>query len=221
MNEFNIADVIVIVFLTACTYFYYHRGLIHTLLGFFTTLISAVLSGILSPILANILRDTSIFESIKSYVGNTFLNLDNETGESLVKSLNIPEFLQTDLIDNIGGKLDYTDYISEYITVFIINIIAMIIVFLFLFVFFKILANTLNIISRLPVLRTANKLGGGILGFAQGVLVIWILFAVLTMLYGKPMFAGISEAVSNSLIASKFYDSNILIKRLSAIESLI
>jgi len=218
MNEFNIADVAIIVFLTVCTYFYYHRGLVHTLLGFFTTLISVVLSGILSPLLANILMNTSISESIKEYVGKTLLNSENGTVESLIRDLSVPEFLRTNLIDNMDVKSSLAnsiDYISEYITIFIIKIISMIIVFLLLFVIFKVIANTLNIISRLPVLRTANKIGGGVLGFAEGILIIWIVFAVLTMLYGKPMFSAINESISHSMIASKLYDSNILIKGFS------
>ncbi len=221
MNEFNIADVVIIVFLIVCVYFYYNKGLVRTFLGFFTTLISTVLSWLLSPVLVNILRNTSMFESIKNYVGNTLQSLNGTTAEELVKDLNLPEFLQTNIIESVSGNMNPVNYISEYITMVIINIAAMIIVFLILFVILKILGNTLNIMSRLPVLKTANKIGGGVLGLAQGILVIWIALAVLTMLYGKPMFSGINEAVSNSVIASKFYDSNILIKGFSAIENLI
>ena len=114
-----------------------------------------------------------------------------------------------------------SDYVSEYVASFIINIIAMIAVFIILIVLFKFLSKTLNIIAKLPVLKTANKLAGGGIGLVQGVLIIWIGLAILTMFYGKPMFNSANEAVSNSLIAVKFYDSNILIKGLSTINNLL
>lgn len=226
--SFNIADVVVLVIIGFCVYFYYNRGLISTLFGFCSTLLSIVLSRLLSPFAADILRKTSIFESIKEYIGKSIV--ENGTGgeSGFISNLGIPDFLKTALLDNdnkeVYKALNVTnpkDYVSEYIASFVINIIAMIIVFVLVFVLIKVLANTLNIVSKLPVLRTANKLGGGALGLVQAVLIIWIGLAVLTMLYGKPMFNDANEAVANSLIASKFYDSNILIKGLSAIGNLL
>lgn len=225
---FNIADVVVIVIIGFCVYFYYNRGLISTLFGFCSTLLSLVLSRLLSPVVANILRGTSLFESIKEYIGNSIV--ENGTGgeNGFISNLGIPDFLKTALLDNdnkeVYKALNVTnpkDYVSEYIASFVINIIAMVLVFVLVFILIKVLANTLNIVSKLPILKTANRLGGGILGFVQAVLIIWIGLAILTMLYGKPMFNDANEAVANSLIASKFYDSNILIKGLSAIGNLI
>lgn len=216
MNEFNIADVVIIVFIIVSTYFYYNKGLVLTVLGFFTMLFSTVLSGVLGPLVAGFLKTTSIYESINSYVGETLLGSSLNSGENIIDSFNLPEFLKTALSDNIQSADP-----SKYITGFIVNILSMLIVFVLLFVIFKIIANALNIINYIPVFRTANKLLGGVLGFAQSVIVIWIVFAVLAMLYGKPMFSGIIKTVSDSLIASKFYDSNILIKGLSAVTDFI
>lgn len=224
----NIADIIVILILGVCFYFYYNKGLILTLLGFCSTLLSAVLSRFLSPLLGDALRQTSIFDSIKEYVSSSITQNGNGVGKNFINSLDIPEFLKTSLLDNnnpeVYKRLNVTqisDYVSEYVASFIINIIAMIAVFIILIVLFKFLSKTLNIIAKLPVLKTANKLAGGGIGLVQGVLIIWIGLAILTMFYGKPMFNSANEAVSNSLIAVKFYDSNILIKGLSSINNLL
>ena len=227
MGSFNVADIIVILILVVCTYFYYHKGLVHTLLGFCSTLFSVVLSRLLSPFVADFFRKTAIFDSIRDYVKTSIISNNSATGSDFINSLTIPDFLKNSIMQNNNssgfGKFNVTniqDYVSSYIASFIISIISMIVVFIILFILFKFLSKTLNIIARIPVIKTANKLGGGILGFAQGVLIIWIGLAVLTMLYGKPMFNGAVESVSNSLIACKFYDSNILINGLSAINYL-
>ncbi len=220
MNSFNISDVVLILFLALCVYFYYNKGLVMTLFGFCTTIFSLVLSRVTSPFLADILRRTSIFDSIRSYISETILTGGTGKGEEFIDSLSIPEFLKTNILQNIQTG-NVNDYVSGYIASFVINIIAMIIIFAIFIIVFSVLANTLKAVSRLPVIKTANKLGGGIFGLAQGIIVVWIVFAVCTMFYGKPMFNGINESISNSMIASKLYDSNILIKGLSAINNLL
>lgn len=220
MNSFNISDIILILFLALCFYFYYNKGLVMTLFGFCTTIFSLVLSRFISPFLAGFLRHTSIFENIKSYISETILSSGTGTGTEFIETLSIPEFLKSNISETIQTS-NTADYVSGYIASFAINIIAMIIIFALFIIVFSVLANVLKVVSHLPVIKTANKLGGGLVGLAEGIIVVWIIFAVFTMLYGKPMFNGINESISNSLIASKFYDSNILIKGLSAINNLL
>ena len=185
------------------------------------------MSRFLSPVIADILKSTPLFGSIKDYVYDAVFKTGAEAENNIIEGLGIPEFLKTAILDNnnsvVYDKFNVVnpkDYVSEYIANFVVNIIAMILVF----VLSGIIENKyllLNVFSKLPIIKTANKFGGGALGLAQGIIIVWIGLAVLTMLYGKPMFNGANEAVANSLIASKFYDSNILIKGLSAISNLI
>ena len=228
MNSFNLADIAVIVIIAVCVYFYYNKGLVLTLLGFCSTLISLFMSRFLSPVFADFLRKTPLFDSIKEYIGESIAKTGSDIENNIISSLDIPDFLKTAITDNsnnvIYDRFNVTnpkDYISEYIAGFVVNIIAMIIIFILLTILFRFLSRTLKIISRFPLIKTANKLGGGAVGFAQGVLIVWIGLAVLTAFYGKPMFDAANEAVANSVIASRFYDSNILIKGLSAINNLI
>ncbi len=227
-NSFNAADVVVIIVIASCVYFYYNKGLVRTLLGFCSTVLSLVMSRFLSPVIADILKSTPLFGSIKDYVYDAVFKTGAEAENNIIEGLGIPEFLKTAILDNnnsvVYDKFNVVnpkDYVSEYIANFVVNIIAMILVFVLLAFLFKVLSRTLNVFSKLPIIKTANKFGGGALGLAQGIIIVWIGLAVLTMLYGKPMFNGANEAVANSLIASKFYDSNILIKGLSAISNLI
>jgi len=228
MNSFNAADVVVLIVIGVCVYYHYKRGLVSTLLGFCSLFFSAVLSRFLSPFIGDLLRKTPLYDSIKSYVITSVIPQGEKIGTDFIRQLTIPDFLKDALVDNnnsiVYQKLNVSgteDYISGYIAGFIINIIAMVILFILLLILFKFLARTLNIIARMPVLRTANKLGGAALGFIQGVIIIWVGLAVLTIFYGKPMFEGVNEAILNSVIASKFYDSNILITGLSTIGNLV
>ena len=232
MNSFNISDVIVISIIILCGYVYYKKGLIYTILGFFSTVLAVILSKFLSPIVSTALKGSPVFDTIKEYVKTAIFQempvTSGVSSNSIIDNLNIPEFLKNALIENNNSSVyskfnvsNIQDYTSEYITSFVINILAMIIVFILLMVLFKFLAKTLNIFSKLPIIRTANRLAGGALGVLQGVVIIWIGMAILTMLYGQPIFDSINESISESLIACKFYDSNIIIKGFSALNNLI
>lgn len=230
---FNIADIIVLAVLAFFIYFFYRKGLVGTLLGFCSTIISVLFSKISYPFVSDILRSTPVFDSIKAYVIETAGLSKIAEGAGIkaqtdfISSLNIPDFLKNALIDNNNSEvyklLDVTtieDYIGGYVASFLINIISMIIVFVVIWVAIKIISNTLNIVVKLPIIRTANSFGGAVLGFIQGTIVIWIAFAVLTLFFAKPVFQDINETISSSVVASKFYDSNILIKSLSFADNL-
>ncbi len=233
-HAFNIADIIVLAVLAFFIYFFYCKGLVGTLLGFCSTIISVVFSKILYPFVGDILRSTFVFDSIKEYVietaglGKIAEGAGIKAQTDFISSLNIPDFLKNALIDNNNSEvykmLDVStveDYVGGYVANFLINIIAMIIVFVVVWVGLKVLSNTLNIMAKLPVIRTANKLGGAVLGFIQGTVVIWIAFAVLTLFFAKPVFQEVTETISSSVVACKFYDSNILIKSLSLADNLV
>jgi hypothetical protein len=59
-------------------------------------------------------------------------------------------------------------------------------------------------ISKLPLFKQVNKLGGFILGGAQGVLAIYILCALLVLFNANPKFAGIFNGLGTSMFAGGF-----------------
>lgn len=230
MNSFNIADIAVILILAISTYACYKKGIIRTIYGVFSTLASIVLSRILYLPVASLLKQTFLFDTVKQYAVEMFgideiAQVSAQKQVEFINNLSLPSFIKEGLINGnnrsgfeIFDAQTVQDYIGAYIADFVINIAAMIIVFFVIYFVLKIICSALKIISKMPIIKTADGLGGALFGFLQGVLIIWIVLAIVSVFFTKPIFKQINESVASSVLAKQFYDSNIIIKGLSDID---
>ena len=113
----------------------------------------------------------------------------------------------------VGDQLGALEtYICELLTNIILNALGFFITFLLAAVGLAALCFVLDLLSKLPVLHQINTLAGIAMGALEGLVVLWIVFIVITMLgsteFGQTCMAMISE----SKILSFLYDSNILSK---------
>jgi uncharacterized membrane protein required for colicin V production len=79
-----------------------------------------------------------------------------------------------------------------------------------------IVARVLNATAKLPVIKQFNKLGGLIFGLVKGVLFLYIIFAILTLIIPVlPSSSPIVTAIDKSIFAAGFYKYNIIIPWIS------
>lgn len=220
----NASDFFVIAILFICIFVSWKRGLIKTVFSLFSTVIALVAARFIYPHVSLFLMKTPLYESIKNTVLNAAdLNhiadtVTQKAQTDLIYNLHIPDFLKGALLENNNSEIynmlnvnGIADYISSYIAGIILNIFSMIVVFIIVRIALIFISKALNIISSLPVINTADHLGGAVFGLIQGTIIIWICFIFLTFFMTKPAFQNISENVFGSLIAVKFYESNILL----------
>ena len=69
---------------------------------------------------------------------------------------------------------------AEQMTRIIVNAVSYCIVFIALFVILKLLTSVTGLISRLPVIHQADRLGGMAAGLIEGLIIVWLAFAVVT-----------------------------------------
>jgi uncharacterized YccA/Bax inhibitor family protein len=69
-------------------------------------------------------------------------------------------------------------------------------------------------VSRLPVIKEVNKSLGGIVGLAEGVLVLWVACLVLTAFAGTSIGQNLLAAISDNGILNFIYSNNIIMKML-------
>lgn len=135
----------------------------------------------------------SIKEKIKESLANTLEQKENETAAY------------------VGEKLDVLEeYICERLANIILNALGFVATLLLAAVGMAILCYVLNVISNLPVLHQINTVAGVAFGALEGIVVLWIVFIVITMLgstgFGQTCMAMITE----SKVLSFLYDSNVL-----------
>jgi len=99
------------------------------------------------------------------------------------------------------------------------NLIVNILIILGLFILCKVLlmfvARALKVVTRLPVIKQLNALGGGIFGFLQGALIVLFVFAIFNLaslpiinLAMPEQFATIRDAIESSNVGSFMYNNN-------------
>ena len=87
----------------------------------------------------------------------------------------------------------------------------LLVVFLIVKLILWVLMMILDVITRLPVIKSLNNLMGGIWGAASGVITVYLLLALLTFVTAVNSENAVVKNVLESEIASKMYNENFIV----------
>ncbi|MCL2171684.1 MAG: CvpA family protein [Defluviitaleaceae bacterium] len=218
----NWLDIFVIIILALCILGGVRRGFIRTILGFANFIIAIILTNMFYPYMARFLRGLEWFYyPLRDGVAQS-LSLDEAVSEhvgaaayDVIQNLPLPQFLRDYIAANDNpiirtslAATGLTDFIGGFVTSIIINIISIIIVFILVFAGLVIITGLLDIIARLPVINTLNKLLGAAVGAVWGVLVIWFLLGTAAIFLAAGTDFPMMEALDSSSIARFFHEAN-------------
>ena len=223
----ELLDLIIIGTLLLFMYLGYRRGFIRTVFSLVSFALSIILAAYLYPIVAEWLRGTPVFTALKGYIIRT-MGLEEvvhiHTIE-LIGSLPVPDLLRRSLLThydrpNMFELLNvYTieEYIAGFFAGMAINIIAMALVFIIVRLILGVISGMLDVVGRLPVIRTFNRGGGLILGLVQGVIIIWIGLALMNLFFLDPTQPELMRLLEESLVAGWIYEHNPIMTMLANI----
>lgn len=215
-----IVDVIILVIIALSVFIGYKRGLIKcaiNILSFFIAIIVVIL--LTTPISNCIINNTKIDDNIKTTISEkiNFSNVDVEELKLNENNSNSPEVVR-DYINNMMTDLtkdatnNVADALAENISVMIINVAVAVILFIvtkFALIFVKALAD---ILGRIPLIKQFNKAGGIIYGVVSGVVRVYLILAVISIIIPVLTDAPIIDAINSSMIGKGMYNNNILLK---------
>ena len=101
-------------------------------------------------------------------------------------------------------------YISEAISGQIIVLMAYFATFLVVFFALRIAVFLLNILEHLPLVHGVNKFAGLLAGLAEGLVAIWILGIVLSVIGTTPLGQSAAECIRKSVFLQVLYGNNLL-----------
>ncbi len=134
-----------------------------------------------------------------------------------IQDLELPDFLQTALIDNNHlemkkeiGVSNFYDYVSTYLARMIVNAIGFFCTFMFLALLFNVTLLLMNMVMKLPGLNMVNRLGGALFGFVEALLIVWVVFIIIDIAVGTGWGGTLMTQISQSKILSLIYDKNLL-----------
>lgn len=219
-----IIDIIIIAVIALCTFLGYKKGLIKLavgILGFFLAIIIALV--LYTPISNFIINNTNVKDNIKNAISDTVKSYvikeesaegEEKQRESKVMVTYIDGIVAKQKEMIVTGEKELIDTVSDNVAVNIIRIgvaLAVFIISKLILIFINVFAD---LIGKLPIIKQFNKAGGTIYGVIQGILIVYIVFAVISLIAPMLNNTDFLEQINNSLIGNMVYNNNIILKLL-------
>lgn len=224
--------IVVLVILILCVWRGYRRGFIKEIVSFFFVFLSLSLAWAINPYINEFLvQKTPIYNTIQETCTNFVQSQGEEKAEyetdstgNLIDGLKLPDLLRKNLEENNNAETyaalsvdTMTEYVSGYLARTVVNGLSYVLAYILSTIMIRLIAYVLNLIAGLPVLKTANKLTGGAVGFLKGIVFIWIAFLVLTVLCSTEIGKTALELIEKDTLLSILYQYDPLVRIFSKI----
>jgi len=217
-----IVDLIIVLIIGLCIFGGYKKGLAKCLLKLVTTIIAIFIAIVLfrpftNFVINNTIIDENIQLSLEKVMKNGIEERKDENDTNLVKEDSgvpkpIAEYLNNNFKSSVNQtKEDAVVSVARGAAILIVNIACFIGIYIIVKIILRILSILIDIVSKLPVIREFNEVGGLLYGLLQGVFIILLLMtavAVFTPLTGA---YEVANTINQSHVGSFFYNNNIIL----------
>lgn len=217
-----IVDLVIVLIIGLCIFTGYKKGLAKCLLKLVTTIIALFIAvALFRPftdfVVKNTIIDENIQLSLEKVMNNGIEERKDENDTNLVKEDSgvpkpIAEYLNNNFKNSVNQtREDAVISVARGAALLIVNIACFILIYIIVKIVLKILSILIDIVSKLPVIRQFNEVGGLIYGLIQGVFIILLVMtavAIFTPLTGAYEVANI---INQSHVGAFFYNNNIIL----------
>lgn len=209
---FIIADLVVIAVLILCTYVGYKRGLTKSIIKILSFVIAICIAFMLFKPVSNIVIDnTNYDENIQASIVQVF---EDKEGNNEEQKENSPILQHINAEVKKATEEKKNEVVNDAARKISINIIK-IFVFIGLFIIARIalifVKALTNLLTKLPLIKQCDKIGGVIYGIAEGLIIIFVALALITFISTIVNKYEVLELINNSYIARYLNEYNILL----------
>lgn len=220
----------VIAILLLCALGGYRRGFVRVMFSLLSFVVASTLCSVLSPyVSAFLVQKTPLHGHIQSSCARIFQEQQQQMAGEAAGQISeqppgggsfdmLPDVMKDALAKGSQEKMaelvdasKMAEYIGGYLADVIIRGISFTLTFLLVFFLLQLLIHALDLITKLPVLHAANKLGGAAAGLLEGLLVVWLGFFLVTLCIGNEMGNSLMGQIRDNTFLSFLYDNNILL----------
>lgn len=146
--------------------------------------------------------------------------------ENIVNVLNLPQSMSKQVEENVpqetinqfieNGSTTARDMVThimaDRLTSVIFNTVIYFIIFMVVMAVLRIVMKVTGVIGHLPVIHELNKFGGLVFGLAEGLIVVWLLFMILTLCSSNQWASQALTDIKNNAILEFIYNNNFILK---------
>ena len=199
------------------------RGFIKKSVSAVSVILTLVLVTYLTPQITTFVREhTSLHRNLQEKCTEFFL--DKQYDESLktdqvmmIEEMKLPENIKKMLLENNNEEAyqvlnvsAFSEYIGAYLADMIINAMTYFLSFVVLWTLLRAILLAVDIVAKLPILHGINQLAGGILGLAESVVLIWIVFLLAGILCNGELGQQLFSLIRENQLLSLLYNWNLI-----------
>ena len=208
-----IIDLVIIAIIALCVLVGYHKGLTGSLLKIVSFVLALIIAFILFKPVSNFIIDkTDWDENLEQAIRQSILKDEEKTNDETQKEV-ITDYINN-AVEKAGNeaKTAIVDSTAREVAIMIINIAVAIALFIVSKIILLLVKGLANLLTKLPVIKQCDKLGGIIFGILQSLVIIYVALAIIS--FASPMMSetGIIEGLQKSYIGSTMYNNNLLLK---------
>ena len=204
------------------------RGALRIAVTIAATILTCMLTSFVTPIVTKAVEDyTMVDEAIGSFATRAFydeeteeeLTIQKKDQETVIKEAGYPGIYTDLMLDNNNkagyaklGAETFVQYISGSIARFVISIVSFVLLLFVIGIVLRAVIFALDIISKIPVLGTVNRIAGGAMGVMVSLFILWVFFALVVLIQRTVLGNIVYESVEASRLLALIYDHNPILK---------
>ena len=206
-----IFDIIIVAIFALNIFVCYKKGLVKLAVGLIAVLVAIILSVILyKPVSNLIIKNTGIDKKIENIIIENFSADTTDSGET--KYVGVIDYLEKYAKDTANKTQNEIVYeTAGTMAVKITNIVVLLAIFIIIRAILLLLTFISDIITSLPLIKQFNEVGGVVYGIIKGLLIVYVILAIVFLIIMMSGKGTLSEIISSSYITKFFYNNNILL----------
>lgn len=211
-----IIDLIIIGILALSIFLGYKKGLTKCIIKILSFIIALVVAVILfKPVSNFVIEKTEFDDNIKQSVVN-FVADDVEESGMVKEDSNLPKAMVEYINETVEAAVEeakdnVVEVAAEGIATITINVAVAILLFIVARIALIFVSALSKIITDLPIIKQFDKAGGIIYGLLRALVLIFILFALISLISPMIEQTGIIMTINKSFVGSILYNNNILL----------
>lgn len=207
-----IFDLIILAILGVCIFIGYKQGLVNVIFKVCAFLVATIVTLILyKPITNLVIYNTQIDEKIESTIienATKEVNNENNDEESILGQYfskyieNTEAEIQNSIVESVAQPIAYN----------VVSIGVAIVLFIVIRIALILLNFITDKLADLPIIKQFNELGGIVYGALEGILIIYVILAILFFIISVNNNEVLNEAINTSFVTKFMYAHNILLK---------
>ena len=210
-----VVDIIILIILALFILSGYKRGLTGSIIKLLSFAIAIVVAFILyNPVASSIEKNTQIDDNIKSSIINTLNGDETEEGKENIEQEG------NNLLQNIEQNIEQTaqeaktqiiEQTAEETTKTVIKVGSWLVIFLCTRIILVVVSFFVKGITKIPVIKQVDKLGGIAYGLIEGMLIVYVVLGIISLTSLMWTDNGAILAIKESFIGEMLYNNNIIL----------